>query len=177
MLVVAPLRRPASTGASMPPAKRRTSAVEHAERHHGRGEEVEAQAVPAQRGEEARSHLEADRVDEEHEAQLAHELAGALLDVHPEVAEGDAHEEDAGDAEADAAHPHRAQGQAQSRHQRQDEDRPRRGRAVEECRAHAAVVPAAVTRGPPRGPTAPRVTRSPAASGFCERSSVPAPCP
>ena len=154
MLVVAPLRRPASTGASMPPAKWRASAVEHAEGHHGRGQEVEAQAVPAQRGEEARSHLEADRVDEEHEAQLAHELAGALLDVHPEVAEGDAHEEDASDAEADAAHPHRTQRQAQGRHQRQDEDRPRRGRAVEKGRAHAVVYPAVIP-GPPRGPTAP----------------------
>ncbi len=122
--------------------------------------------MPAQGGQEAGTHLQPDRVHEEDEAQLAHELAGALLDVHAEVAEGEAHEEDAGDAEAHPAESHRAQGEAQGGHQREDEDRSRRGRAVEEGRAHSRIT--ARSHGP-------RVRRSPAATGFCDSSSVPAP--
>ena len=123
--------------------------------------------MPAQGGEEARAHLEADRVHEEDEPQLAHELAGALLDVDAEVAEREAHEEDAGDAEADPAQPHGAQGEAEGGHEGQDEDRPRRGRPVEERQAHSRIT--ARSHGP-------RVRRSPAATGFCDRSSVPGAC-
>ena len=79
-----------------------------------------------QRGEEAGPDLQSDRVDEEHEAQLAHELAGALGDLHAEVAEGDPDEEHARDAEADAAEAHGTERETQGRHEREDEDRSRR---------------------------------------------------
>ena len=177
MLVVAPLRRPTSAGVSMPPDEAQDEGHRHAEDHHRRGEQVETQAVPAQGGQEAGADLEADRVHEEDETQLADELAGALLDVHPEVAEGDAHEEDTRDPEAHPANANRAQGETERRHQREDEDRPRRGRAVEEGRVHAALGAPALTPGPPRGPRARGLIRSPGATAFCESSSVPAPCP
>ena len=110
----------------MPTAKRRPSAVSDSEHHDTGRQQVEAQPVAPQRGEEPGPDLQSDRVHEQHEAQLAHELAGALGDVHAEVAEGDPDEEHARDAEADAAQAHGAEGEAQGRHEREDEDRSRR---------------------------------------------------
>ena len=175
MLVVAPLRRPTSAGASMPPARWRTSAVSDAEGDHGGREQVEAQAVPAQRGQEAGAHLQADRVHEEDEAQLADELAGPLLDVHAEVAERDADEENARDPEAHAADLHAPQREAEGRHEREDEDRSRRRGAVEERRAHAPRPRRGAHSRTSARSQGPRVSRSPAATAFCERSSVPGP--
>ena len=104
----------------------------HPEEHDRGGEQVQGQPVTAQRGEEAGTHLEADRVHEEDQPELAAELQDSLVDVHTEMAEGEAGEQDSGDPQADPPHAQAAQGEAAPGDQGQDEHGARGGRSVHE---------------------------------------------
>ena len=73
----------------MPPAKRRTSAVATPSSTTGAASRFSRRPCRRSEAKKPGPTCEADRVDEEHQAQLAHELARAVLDVDAEVAEGD----------------------------------------------------------------------------------------
>jgi hypothetical protein len=111
------------------------------ENHHRRREDVEPQAVPAQRGEEARPHLQPDRVHEEDQPELPGELEGVLVHVDAEVAEEEAGEEHTGDAEANATDADGADGEPEPRHEGEDQDRARSRRSVEKRLTHRGGAP------------------------------------
>ena len=92
----------------------------HPEQHDRGGEQVQGQPVTAQRSEEAGTHLEADRVHEEDEPELAGELQSPLVDVNAEMAEGEAGEQDSRDPQADPPHAEAAQREAAPGDQGQD---------------------------------------------------------
>ena len=159
MFVVAPLKMPATAAASIPPSRCRPSAVATPSSTTAAASRFRAQPVTAQRSEEAGAHLEADRVHEEDEPELADELQDPLVDVHAEMAEGEAGEQHSRDPQADPPHAEAAQREAAPGDQGQDEHGARGGRSVKErlrdaspsWRLRAAVAPNA---------TAPRPWRS-----------------
>ena len=87
--------------------------------------------VTPERREEARAHLEADRVHEEDQTELAGEVEDVLVDADAEVPEQQPGEENAGDAEADTPQAEAAQHEPRPRHEGEDEQGPDRGRAVQ----------------------------------------------
>ena len=72
------------------------------------GHEVQPQPMPPQRREEAGPHLQADRVDEQDQSELAGELQDLRVDLQADLAGEDPGKQDPGDAQADAQHADRA---------------------------------------------------------------------
>ena len=77
---------------------------------------IQRQALPAQRGQETRSDLHADGVNEQDQAEFLNEGAHLGVDVPPEMPEQDAREERARHAQADAPDLDAPDGQAHRRH-------------------------------------------------------------
>ena len=92
----------------------------------GHGHAVQAQAALAQRGEEARAHLDADRVDEQDEPELLDEVHRVLIEreivAGEEVSDDDAAEKHSADAQADAAQTDVTDAKAQDGDQGQQAD-------------------------------------------------------
>ena len=83
------------------------------------GHQIERQAFASQRREESGTHLEADGVHEEHQAQVASELEHRALHPHLEVAEQDADEQHPRHPEADAPDAELPEGESKGRNRRQ----------------------------------------------------------
>ena len=96
VLVTAPEKMPRMTASGMSSSRCSRDDHEAAQADDGHGYAVQAQAALAQRGEEARAHLDADRVDEQDEPELLDEVHRVLVEreivAGEEVSDDDAAE-------------------------------------------------------------------------------------
>ena len=86
-------------------------------------QQVESHAAPVERTEKARSHLQSERVDEEHQSEAFGIFEHLFVDRQPEVTGQNSHEEDERDAQRDAADAHLAQCHACGADQGDDDHR------------------------------------------------------
>ncbi len=94
----------------------------HAQQDHGRGQEVDGQALAAQGREKSGADLQADRIDEQDQAEILDEIDDRFVDAQLKMGGQDAGEQHAGNAEADAEKADLAQQDADGNDQAQDQD-------------------------------------------------------
>jgi hypothetical protein len=108
-------------------------------------QEVQLQAAAAERGDEPGADLQADRGDEEDQAEVSRELQDGRLDRDAEMPEKETDEEDAGRRQADASDLHGTEGEAETGDEGEDEGRRNGGKD------HPPIVSRA-SRGVEKGP-------------------------
>lgn len=96
---------------------------DHAQKDDGRRQHVQLHAAFLERREEAGSHLQADRVDEQNQPELFDEMDQMLVELHPEMAERDSDEKNPRHAEPDSADFELAERDAERDHQRENQHR------------------------------------------------------
>ena len=94
-----------------------------AERHDQYGQFVQCDAALAERGEKSGTDLQTDRIDEENQSELFEEVHQVLVDVHAEIAERDADEQNTRHPQRHPGDLHLAQHDAECDDQRQDHHR------------------------------------------------------
>ena len=93
------------------------------QRHHQHRQFVERDAALAERGEKSGSDLQADRIDEKNQSELLEKMHQVFIDVHAEIAEADADEQNARHAQRHAGDLEFAQHDTQRHDQRQNQHR------------------------------------------------------